>query len=502
MGTHSVNEKYGSRQMLAWLGAAALVAWVASTLLFGAPKATIHVVWLGMVGLFVLAVKLVRPRTISRETIPFLLLMGGFFMQLLFVLHMPYDFSWHDLGGFGSLEGNTIYGGHLGHINFWLRWPELPMPNPMLPAYEDYYHPPLYHLLQAGFLRTNLLLGISLEAGLENLQIFTLLASSLCLWQVYCILCQLKMSLGGASVGLGFMAAQPVLWIYGGTLNNDIFCLFWMLLAVFYTLRWLEAPKLRNILGIAIALGLGMATKLSAAALALPIGLVFAVRFFQNLPAWKKYIQQFSLFLLVCAPLGLAWPIFHAIAFQVPFNYIRLPAETINVAHLPLSQRFGIPNGEVLRSLFFSGNRRVDHNVWFQTLKTALFDELTLFPLGSTWWYMSYGLAALFTVLIAASAVLFLRLLFKRGNGYSPLCKVFLGTYGATLLGSYVVFCLQYPYLSTFNFRYIMPLLLLCAIAIADFCRKPSLAAKLLASFTAVFAGAGCAVYMAYFLLR
>ena len=483
------------------IAAATLTAWFLNTLIFGATPESAMLAWLALIAIYLIGLVWLHLRGVSlRDAAIPLIIVAGFLMQLLPVFRLPYAFSNHDLGEFGALTDSTINGGHLGFINYLVKFGRLPTDvNPMIPEFRDFYHPPVYHIIQAVFFRLNLLLGIPPEAALENLQILTLLAGSLCQWMICRIMQQLGISHKGTCIGLLFTAFQPAFLIFSATPNNDIFSIFFILLTILYALRWAETQTLRNIIGAGIALGLGMGTKLSVGIIALPLGLIFALRFFQNLADWKRYIRQFSVFLLISVPLGTAWQIFHAIAYQAPLNYVPTPAETISLSHLPRAMRFGFPDPEALRSLFYSGIRKLDYNVWFQTLKTALFDELVLFPTGSPMWYTSYWLTALFALLMLVSAVLFVRLLLIRKTTLKPVDKLFLLVYGMALLGSYLLFCSQYAYVCTFNFRYIMPILLLCAVALGDYCsKKKSLLSKLLIGLTALFAALSCFVYIVY----
>ncbi len=475
------------------------LAWLLQSLLFAASGVAKAVVCLGLAGLYgavLLGLTLGKAR-LSDHAVP-LVLCASFLVQLFFVLRMPYTFSWHDLGGLGNLADDQVNAGHLGYIAYLVKFGHLPDLNPLVEAYKDFYHPPLHHLLEAGFLKLNLLLGLPLEVAAENLQIPTLFYASLCVYVIYRILLQLGLSPRGIRAGLLSAAFQPVFFLYAATVNNDILSLLFILLACYFTLRWSQQPTLFTILGIALTLGLGMATKLSAGLLALPIGLVFALRFFSDLPHWKKYLLPFGLFLLVSVPLGIAWPVHNALRWQMPLQFVPLPAETLNVSHLPLSDRFGLPSSEALHSLFYSGIRKVDYNVWFQALKTGLFDELTLFPLGSPLWYMSYCLTVGFAGLIAWSLVGGVRLLLSKNGLFRLPQKTFLGVYAAGLLFSYLLFCYQYPYICTFNFRYLMPAVLLCAIALAFWCEKKSISAKLTEMGCWCFAGLSCFVYAAY----
>jgi len=476
-----------------------LLSWLLQAFLFSRAGRFKSVACMGLFGAYLLLLLLLRVRKVPLKEYAVPLILGaGFLMQLAFIIRMPYDFSWHDLGGFGALEDTQIYGGHMGYINYLVKFGRLPMENPLVKAYEDFYHPPLYHLIQAGFLKINLLAGIPLEAALEHLQITTMFFSSLSLWLAWQILEELGCSYRGVRAGVLFAAFQPMFIIYAGTLNNDITSLFFLLLTVLYTLRWLKEPTLRRVIFIALALGLGMAAKFSVVVMALPLGLVFAVRLFQNLREWKTYVPQYLLFLLISVPVGIAWQLFHAIRFGMPLSFVRLPAESVNVGHLPLAARYGIPDGAALRSLFYTGIRKLDYNIWFQTLKTALFDEMTLFPTGSPMWYLSYLLTSLFALLAATAAALFAHVSVKRDPVSPPLGRLFLAVFAVSLLGSYLLFSLQYPYICSFNFRYIFPVVVLAATAFAKFCQKPAWPVKLVEAFIWVFSGLSCVVYGVY----
>ena len=228
--------------------------------------------------------------------------------------------------------------------------------------------------------------------------------------------------------------------------------------------------------------------------------LVFIVAFFRDLKRWKRYLGQFAAFLAVSVPPAVAWPLYHLLAFDLPLNYVRLPAETIYVGHLSLWQRFGIPDWFARRTLFYTGVRKTDHNVWMQTLKTAVFDELTLFENGTVLWYVAYLLMALFAGLVLIGFVLFVRMLLRRPARLSGLGATFLGVYGAALAGNYVKFCVDYPYICSFNFRYIAPLLLLGALGIAaGRSRAHPCAGRCLSVYTGLFALLATGVYAVWF---
>lgn len=491
----------GETRKYAALFLAGLGAWVLNTLsasvggAAGAACAALPVAWL------MLAAWLRTGGRWTERALTSLILAGGFLVGLCFILRLPYGFSWHDLASYSAdFSGASKPDGHLGYIAWIVENGTLPTMDPRVEGYSVFYNPPLYHLIQAGFMRLNLWLQVPQAVALENLQVTTLLFASACPLVAVDLMRFLGIQERGVHAGALVMAFQPSLWILGATLNNDILSILCILACILFTVRWERTRRMPDILGIALSLGAGMATKLSAALLIPCVALVFIVAFFRDLKRWRRYFGQFAAFLAVSVPPAVAWPLYHLLAFDLPLNYVRLPAETIYVGHLSLWQRFGIPDWFARRTLFYTGVRKTDHNVWMQTLKTAVFDELTLFENGTVLWYVAYLLMALFAGLVLIGFVLFVRMLLRRPAGLSGLGATFLGVYGAALAGNYVKFCVDYPYICSFNFRYIAPLLLLGASGIAaGRSRAHACAGRCLSAYTGLFAALATGVYAVWF---
>lgn len=491
----------GEARKYAALFLAGLGAWVLNTLSASvggaadAACAALPVAWL------MLAAWLRTGGRWTERALTSLILAGGFLVGLCFILRLPYGFSWHDLASYSAdFSGASKPDGHLGYIAWIVENGTLPTMDPRVEGYSVFYNPPLYHLIQAGFMRLNLWLQVPQAVALENLQVTTLLFASACPLVAVDLMRFLGIRERGVHAGALVMAFQPSLWILGATLNNDILSILCILACILFTVRWERTRRMRDILGIALSLGAGMATKLSAALLIPCVALAFIVAFFRDLKRWKRYLGQFAAFLAVSVPPAVAWPLYHLLAFDLPLNYVRLPAETIYVGHLSLWQRFGIPDWFARRTLFYTGVRKTDHNVWMQTLKTAVFDELTLFENGTVLWYVAYLLMALFAGLVLIGFVLFVRMLLRRPARLSGLGATFLGVYGAALAGNYVKFCVDYPYICSFNFRYIAPLLLLGALGIAaGRSRAHACAGRCLSAYTGLFAALATGVYAVWF---
>lgn len=479
---------------------AGLGAWVLNTLAVSvegaamdAACAALPVAWLA------LAAWLRTGGRWTERSLTSLVLAGGFLMGLCFILRLPHGFSWHDLASYSAdFSGEAKPDGHLGYIAWIVENGTLPSMDPRVKGYSVFYHPPLYHLIQAGFMRLNLRLQVPQTVALENLQVVTLLCACACTLVTVDLMRFLGIGERGVHAGALAMAFQPSLWILGATLNNDILSILCILVCILFTVRWERTRRMRDILGAALSLGAGMATKLSAALLIPCVAMVFIVAFVRDLKRWRHYMGQFAAFLAVSVPPAVAWPLYHLLAFDMPLSYVRLPAETIYVGHLSLWKRFGIPDWFARRELFYTGVRKTDHNVWMQTLKTGVFDELTLFDNGTAMWYVSYLLLALFAGLLVIGAVLFVRMLARRPARLSGLGAAFLGLYGATLVGYYVKFCLDYPYICTFSFRYLEPVLLLLALGIAA-CRDRTRRTGWLLGYSGLFSALALSIYAIWF---
>lgn len=161
---------------------AGLGAWVLNTLAaslgglaLDAACAVLPVAWL------CLAIRLRTGRRWTERACTSLILAGGFLMGLCFILRLPYNFSWHDLASYSAdFSGEAKPDGHLGYIAWIVENGTLPFVDPRVEGYSVFYNPPLYHLIQAGFMRLNLWLQVPESVALENLQVITLLFASAC----------------------------------------------------------------------------------------------------------------------------------------------------------------------------------------------------------------------------------------------------------------------------------------------------------------------------------
>ncbi len=400
-----------------------------------------------------LALLVLWRRRWDSRTLLGLVLVGGFLLRAAYILDLPYEYSLHDLGSFAGFDVPGEYDGHFGYIEYLFKNGHLPDFDPR--QLWSFSNPPGFHILAA------LLLALARAAGLEqlqcyeSLQVLTLLFANLTVLTLYRIMKELSVRGNGLLFVTALLSVHPFFTITAGTLNNDSMTACMMALAMLYTVRWWKEPTMRNILTIALALGLGMFAKLNAATAAFGIGAVFLCGLWQNRQVWKKYAGQFAAFLAVCAPLGLFWPIRNLLKFNMPLLYIQEVAATDpgRIGEVSLFSRLGLPSLSQILYPFSRGDPALETNIWIQTLRSGLFDEISATDVDNFW---RIGLALLLVSLVLALVMnaAFLWSLCRKGT-LSPVMKLFLAvSYGAMLL-AYLKFCFDEPFLCTMNYRYI-----------------------------------------------
>lgn len=389
------------------------------------------------------------------QTIVGLIFLGGFLLRAFYVLSASYSISLHDLGYFAGFDSEDSGVGHLGYIEYFYKNHHLLDFDPR--TRWSFYQPPGFYIVSAVVLGITRLFHVDAPLCYEGLQVVTLFFSSLTVWIGYRICKEFSVSDQWVLLMTAFMAVHPFYSIMSVTLTNDSMAMCLMALAIWYTIRWKKSPGIKNILVIAFAVGMAMFTKLNAAIISFGIGFVFLYVLWTNRQQWKSYLLQFVAFLAVCAPLGLGYPIRNRIRFQMPFSYIQkinTGQTDLYISESTLWSRLGLPTWKHLSAPFLEFVPNQHNNVWIQTIKTSLFDEIRP-DVGSSL-FQSVALILLWSaiVLVVMLNIAMLLSYLKNPKKKTEL-QVFLLIEYVTMLVSYVVFCFKEPFLCTMNFRYI-----------------------------------------------
>ncbi len=428
-------------------------------------------VWIFSFGivLLVLFIRFVKVDTSMVEKVNcFFIISTGFMMRFFYILVTSVYTRQNDVHSFGGDSGHAAY------IEYFLY-------NRQLPDFDvrerwQFYHPPLHHIICAewiDFLEN--ICGIDHNYARESLQMLTLFYSMACIIIVYKILRHFKLKGVALYVPLAIFAFHPSFIILSGSINNDMLSITFILASVLNTLKWHENPTTKNILKIALTVGLGMMTKLSVALVAPPIALLFVMVLIKNRKNLFEIIKQYVFFGLVCVPLGLWWGVRNFIKFKVPITFVPKLEEnsTQYVGHIPFVERLFDFSPKQFSSVFEQWDRNggySEYNPTIAFLKNSLFgesinkddfgDKLLLIPSLFFW------IGALLAVL---SFVIMIYCFVKKNSNLKWTIKVFLGSFYALLMINFYKFCADFPHTCTQNFRYISPLLALGVLFIGIF---------------------------------
>ncbi len=417
----------------------------------------------------------------------------GFFLRLRYILHFPYTSMQHDVGDFSMPDHHAGYILHFYHGNG-------------LPAFDvrdvwQFYHPPLHHILCAGWMHLMEYIGLSQEQVYESVQVLPFTYGCLLLVVFGMMLQHFGLKREAFVFPFAIFAVHPSLIILSGSINNDMLSILFMGTSLLLTLRWYREPKFSTILALALTIGLGMFTKLSAWMAAPAAAFVFLLRLVRDKEIRMKYVVQYLLFGCVCVPIGMFWPLRNKLGWDVPLAYI--PRITANsgqyVGDRSISERlldFSASQFAYIYDCFSDyGQAYSEYNPLIGLLKTAVFDEFVntdRFPhvqyFGEILFWSQVVLAVL--VLVALVSVFFSKALM-------PEKMALLLTYGITLL-CYFAFCLTYPHTCTQSFRYAVPTLYASLLFLGlGLDRKPlPLPGKaVLGTATGVFIGASALIF-------
>lgn len=409
-------------------------------------------------------------RLIHEDTAATMMILLGVLLRFSYILLSGLYERQHDAGAYTGMGTEFVNPGHIGYIEYLYKFHKLPDLNP----YElfAYYHPPLHHILSFLWLQLNILFGVAENLAFENLQVLTLLYSCLCMVVTYRILKVLNCKGGGLYIGLAFMVFHPATVIMAGSVNNDMLTILFMCLTILGSLQWIREKNLKNLIKLALYIGLGMITKLNSAVLAIPLAIVFLMHFIsvirgKNRSEILKWIKNYCIFGVVVAPIGLSWITRNLIRFGEKPG-VPVPGETspMYTATYSLWSRLGIPSLADWRIEFpfHPISAGACNNTWVIMLHTSLFAEeypTDLSDILLVLCQITFVLAIVFSI---ATAVLLIVVLLKKQTGLED--RVFLLTGYVIMLISFAAFVVIYPYTCSSDFRYVAICLVYIAIAL------------------------------------
>ncbi len=401
-------------------------------------------------------------KKLTAESLVILLFILGILLRFTYVLYTSASTRQHDVYNFGN-------DGHSGYIKYLYENGHLPDFD--VTTVDQFYHPPLHHIICAVWWKVLASFGIEAAYAQSSIQTLTLFYSCVCMILTYKILRQFNLKGYALVLPFAVIALHPTFVIFAASINNDILSVTFMLLAILYSIKWYKSRSLKDIIVTAMAIGLGMMTKLSAYMVCFGIGFIFLIALISDRKNYKKYLVQFAIFLVICAPLGLWWNFRNAIGYNVPFLYVQRQGEGAEwqyVGNVPTMQRLFDFSKLFTEPVFDqwvgrAGGTYNEYNPLISLLKTSVFGEyinmnyFTNVPIIAEivlFW------SNLFLALVSVVAlVYFIVVSIKDKKLDIPLISLIISF--ILMIIFYYIFCFSYPHHCTENIRYVSPIIVL-----------------------------------------
>lgn len=400
-----------------------------------------------------------------------LILGAGVFLRLVYVCFGTIYDRQYDIGMIDISAGAPVSGGHLGYIQYLYHNLRLPDMDPT--TVYQFHHPPLHHFVSALWMRFMGLFSTDTHFIEESIQIIPLVCSIIILLTLKSIVKEFNLSSRAENFVMAIFAFHPSLILLSGSVNNDCGSLMFTFLTILYTIRWMKKKTTKNILGMALFLGLGISTKQNVAELAFPIAVVFIFALVHSIvskkgekPAPGNLLGQYFVFGFVSIPLGMWFYIRNLVKYNVSLTWVyELPKDSWQyVGDYPLINRYLWPiPAEMVDNLkhFKIG---CGYNTWMQIIRTSVLGEWDMASVGRPIKFLAVMLMLLGALLAFWAFLSFMRnFLFTKKQDWNKV--FFLLTY-LTVMAFYLGFSYKYPQECSMNFRYITVTLLFPAVGL------------------------------------
>jgi len=372
-------------------------------------------------------------------------MLGGVFVKACYILYTPVWERQHDVISFGAGEGHAAY------IEYILNYKSLPDFDPRL--IWGFFQPPLHHFIAAVWMWINIRLKITERQLQENVQVLTLCYMCILMLAVYYICKELYMKNRGILITMLIVSFHPIFILLSGSINNDALSIMFMAVTLYIAVMWYKKPGFISIILMALSIGLGMATKLSAGMIAPAVGIMMLYKLWMEKDKWIKLILQYVAFAVVVFPIGLWWTIRNMIRFNMPVNYIPEVGEQLTHSDF-FSRVFDIRMTSVYPELISNGSSYDEYNVWLAMIKTSLFGESNFGQVSGLITPFAWVLFISFIVIILLELVAFVRVIFAKETSLKMEYRILLGVSAVTILVAYLSFALSYNNFSAQDFRY------------------------------------------------
>lgn len=395
------------------------------------------------------------------------LLGAGMLLRLFYVVTSSIYDRQYDIGMISLDAHKPITGGHLGYIQYIYEYMKIPDVDPT--SIYQFHHPPVHHVISALWMH---FLGLFIHNNQileESLQVIPFICSIITLVIAYRIIDMTLPEAVGRNAAYAVFSFHPALVLLSGSVNNDAMSLCFTFLVIFYALKWARETTCKNIVFMAIFLGLGISTKQNVAECAfflLPLFIYKLWVSFKEAGA-KKLFLEYIVFGIISIPLGMWFFIRNLIKYNVSMLWVYDLTEDSwqYTGNYPVFNRFFIPDIREFIDNITHFRIGCGYNVWISIMRTSVLGE---WDMAST--DKKIKILAVLLMLAGAMVALWAFIYFLKdvvfGKDFSKPDKIiFVGGYLVTMI-FYLSFVYKYPQECSMNFRYIVAVLLFQSAAL------------------------------------
>lgn len=386
---------------------------------------------------------------LTAATVVKLLIIAGIVVRVGYMVYTHAFTRAHDIG-----MNNETGVGHWGYLYHVI--------NGNLPPSNEYqfYQPPLFYMVSAAAIK--IVMAVTGSSDWTDFlyvsQAVSCVASCIVLIFIEKIMDSLKVTKKYQAFAMALTAFYPAQILTAGRMNNDSLVIMFMVLALYFTLRWHQSENIKYLVCTAFAIGLAMMTKINGAIIAFVTGPIMVYHLIVNVKSKnrdkiKGIIIQFAVFAVIVFPCGLWYPIRNYILFDQPLNYVHDLGEN---SFVYTGDASWIDRWVAFPLFHFKDapymNMGDDTNVLMALIKTGVHGEFSYEGLSN---FLAWGIDYVHFVLIlfTAFAVAFTMLKNKTIDKTEKWAAFWVW---ALIFVSYIQFNISYPFICTADFRYVL----------------------------------------------
>ena len=382
-------------------------------------------------------------------------IMVGFFLKLVYVIHLGFTSGTLNPGAWSDLTAGQFSGGHLEVIHYLFTFHRLPSFSPVgLPGYAD---PPFYYIICSLVLEIfhrmmGWSIGVSLYVLLLMNVIFVMVGECCAIGILQ------KFGVRGRKlvVGILFLIFFPTFYHLSGALDGSALAFMLSMLGMNSALAWFGSRRKKVLTRTAVHLGLGLLTSYAVFAV---IPAVFVLLRFAVSDGRRNQTPlriQYRNFGIITGILGFIWPVSLSIRFRLPLFYVEktgVPAVGSALGRLLM------PGTGALFQLHMTGVAANESSIPGQTLKTAIMDFHAI-NISARGTYMISVFLLCLSIAICVMAHIMLLYTILSQTRIDRMQRRFLTAGYLIPVTGYVILCFLIPYTGTMNFKLFAPLLI------------------------------------------